>query len=89
MSALTLDGRIGEGAYGHIYRCKGEGGRLFAVKIMEREGVPEQDVELQEEISAMERAADSDWAAELRYWQWSEVHFLLAMVSLSICSSME
>jgi hypothetical protein len=81
MSNLVLDERIGDGAYGCIYRGTGKGGKLFAIKIMQRDDTLDQDTAFREEIDAMKRAIRSKWVAKLKYWQYSDEYLLLAMVS--------
>ncbi|KAF9443838.1 kinase-like protein [Macrolepiota fuliginosa MF-IS2] len=79
ISTLTIDEKIGEGSYGLIYCGSVTGGKFFAIKLMKKTGDAEQDSVFQEEIDAMERAVESDWAVKLKYWRYSETHVLIAM----------
>lgn len=81
MSTLSLHEEIGGSSYGSVYRGSAIGGELLAIKITRREKTPEHDSLLRGEVSAMERATSSVWAAKLRYWQSSKDHLLITMVS--------
>ncbi|EKM81924.1 hypothetical protein AGABI1DRAFT_105329, partial [Agaricus bisporus var. burnettii JB137-S8] len=76
---LVLNEEIGKGTYGRIYRGTGQGGIVFAVKIMTRDATHSQDAAIQREIDAMERASSSKWVAKLSHWQYSDKHVMLAM----------
>ena len=85
MSYLSLHEVSGKSAYGFIYHGIGYGNEHFAIKFFKRDGILDHDAAFVDEIAALERVENSDWAPKLRYWQCSEEHLLIAMVSCLLC----